>query len=221
MKATYRVLFGIFLLFVGIALLCSQFGIAPWFNPFILLSLVFLMMFIVLGVYIASKKQILPGAIFILIGLFLLISVVFKVNIFFVLFPVIIIGIAVLILFPGSFPINVAKVDAHGIFNLVVLFYNAKKKLKSNDFKGARLTCVFGGADFDLSGVKVKGSDAIVDVTCVMGNANVIVPKNIRIKSTGTPVVGNWLNQVSTTKKKTPGIVITGASVMGSVTIKN
>jgi len=93
------------------------------------------------------------------------------------------------------------------------------EKIVSDDFKGCSITAVMGGAEVDLSEVKIN-QDVVVECTAVMGAVEVTLPRNVRIIVNGTPVMGGYENTNPGDQTAPFAIIVQYTSVMGAVEIR-
>jgi hypothetical protein len=63
-----------------------------------------------------------------------------------------------------------------------MIFGGIKKRVISKDFKGTHITCIFGGAEIDLSQADIHGN-VVLDVNLIAGGAKLIVPMDWQIKN--------------------------------------
>jgi len=107
--------------------------------------------------------------------------------------------------------------------DIAAVFSGVKRRIDAQDFKGGEATAVFGGADLDLLGAGLEGGKATLEATAIFGGVNIIVPRDWRIVTNGTPILGSYevkhVNPPEAQAKAT--LYIRGAAVFGSVTIKN
>jgi predicted membrane protein len=107
-------------------------------------------------------------------------------------------------------------------FDLTTVFGGNKRKVFSKNFKGGETTCVFGGADIDLSQADINGT-VVIDVTQIFGGVKLIIPSNWEMKSDITAIMGGVDDKRSTpqaynTNKK---LILTGFVMFGGVDIKS
>jgi len=93
------------------------------------------------------------------------------------------------------------------------------EKVFSEDFKGCNITAIMGGAEIDLSDVKIN-QDVRVECTAIMGAVEVTLPRNVRILVTGTPVMGGYENTNPGDPTAPYTIFISYTAVMGAVEIR-
>ncbi len=189
-------------------------------------------------------------AIFILIGLSILIGNGFRnpgPGIFFILFGTVVLlwhldilhyemwrylwpaGLIILglwiLLRPAARPrpnTAAAPVQGHDI-DASAVFSGLKRRVDSRGFKGGEVAAVFGNVELDLLSTSLEGGKATLEATSVFGTITIFVPRNWRIVSDGTPVLGSYVmkHQNPVESEATETLYVRGAAVFGSVTIKN
>ncbi len=107
-------------------------------------------------------------------------------------------------------------------FDLTTIFGGNKRKVFSKNFKGGETTCVFGGADIDLSQADINGT-VVIDIVQLFGGVKLVIPSNWELKSDVTAILGgvddkrNAPQAYSSNKK----LILTGFVMFGGVDIKS
>ena len=89
----------------------------------------------------------------------------------------------------------------------------------SDDFKGCSVSAIMGGAELDLSKVIIN-QDVNIECTAVMGAVEVILPRNVRIIVSGTPIMGGYENTNPGDPNAQYTINVQYTAVMGAVEIR-
>jgi predicted membrane protein len=104
--------------------------------------------------------------------------------------------------------------------NEVNVFSSANKVIKSEDFKGGKITMIFSGGKIDLSQVKTSKNEIEMEVVAMFGGAQLIVPRGWKVNSQGTSIFGGY-----DTKIEGDGHEVTlnlkGVAIFGGVKITN
>jgi predicted membrane protein len=103
----------------------------------------------------------------------------------------------------------------------VLVFSGINKKFISSNFQGTNIVAVFGGGEIDLSDVKTKEKEVILEFTAVFGGLKVILPKSWAVKSEGVGIIGGFDNKTKLSGKKTVDVKLKGAAILGGVEIVN
>lgn len=100
------------------------------------------------------------------------------------------------------------------------VFSGVEEKVKTDDFKGADLYCVFGGVDLDLRDIELK-EDAIINVYSVFGGGTLLVSDQYNLVCNSTALFGGNDNKANNTYKKTKKtLTINCISFFGGTEIK-
>ncbi len=107
-------------------------------------------------------------------------------------------------------------------FDLTTVFGGNKRKVFSKNFKGGETTCVFGGADIDLSQADINGT-VVIDIVQLFGGVKLVIPSNWELKSDVTAILGGVDDkrsapQAYSSNKK---LILTGFVMFGGVDIKS
>ena len=97
---------------------------------------------------------------------------------------------------------------------------NEVKVGPEQEFKGAKLTAIFGGIDYDLSGAVIT-QDCTIEAVSIFGGIDIILPKNVNVKSNATGIFGGVENKNYTVPGAEVTVYITGAAIFGGVDIKS
>ncbi len=92
----------------------------------------------------------------------------------------------------------------------------------SSAFRGAELTAVMGGVHLDLTGARLEGDEALVDVFAFWGGIEIRVPPDWAVISRVTPLMAGYEDKTrpaATTSAK--HLVVRGLAIMGGVEVKN
>jgi len=84
--------------------------------------------------------------------------------------------------FDENFGISDAKVVESDYIKAEAVFASVQRRLITKDFKGGKITSVFGGADIDLSKADIKES-AVLHVEVMFGGLKLIIPPHWEIQA--------------------------------------
>jgi len=97
--------------------------------------------------------------------------------------------------------------------------------MRSQQFKGGRITAVFGGSSFDLRKAKLAPGINVIDVFCLFGGTKLIIPEDWNIKIRVTSIFGGFSDKrhimPETHTNEETQLVITGMAVFGGGEIKD
>ena len=117
---------------------------------------------------------------------------------------------------------NNAYEDVNEYPDYIAVFSSHDTKNTSKSFRGGKITAVFGGASIDLREMQLA-EDATLEVSAVFGGVEVILPTDLPIKMSSTPVFGGIDNSASNPSKVEGKytLFIKGAAVFGGIEISN
>jgi predicted membrane protein len=144
--------------------------------------------------------------------------------------PIVLIGIGVLMLFNRlTGPLVLTRKGAvpppaEGTFVANAIFSGFKRKITDGDFRGAHLTAIFGGGELNLRQARMEGDSAVVYASAIFGGIEIKVPDHWQVTSDGTGIFGGFSDETAHPPEGTPGLkrlIIKGEAVFGGVEVKN
>lgn len=222
-KLSNQIIFGIILLIIGVLFLLRSTGI---YNTGNLLSYV-PSLFIILGIYSLIKSG------------FKSISGPVTMIIIFTVIQLLVLGVItcstlaswwplVIILIGAGIIINHYQRDKSKVFtrdniDLMAILGEAQNTIKSSSFKGGDLTAVLGGVELDLRDSQTGPEPAIINVTVLLGGAEIRVPDDWDLKINVVPVLGgvddNRTRMSNSSPKEKPDLIINGMVALGGLDI--
>lgn len=232
---TRRILFAILLIGVGCLVIAEKTGILTTGIYHIVFS--WQMLLIALGILFLSARRggVVPGVILIVIGgIFLLpevISLPIKTNQ--LLWPAIIIAIGFIILFKGfQHPDGLFKGNfGKGTFtdtdyiNANLLFGGGEYMFNSDNFKGGKISAIFGGGKYDLRKAKLCATQTnILEISIIFGGIELLIPGDWNIKVEVDSILGGFSHKKTdySTSEIDPSkvLIIRGTVIFGGGEIK-
>lgn len=113
--------------------------------------------------------------------------------------------------------------DKDGRIKINHVFRGSKRKISDTVFKGGEVSCVFGGCEIDLTEAELADGKNYLDISCVFGAVNVIVPENWVVSLDVNAVLGEFVETgaVPAERKNTENMLyISGSCVFGGGEIK-
>jgi predicted membrane protein len=224
-----RVIIGVILVLAGLFLVIRNTGFFPDFIDHVVFS--WPMLLVTIGVVMtigASEKT--AGIIIMAVGAFFMIPLVFRetFHMYNMFWPsiFIIIGIIFIVTRRRGWGSVLSTGMANDDFiDYVSIFSGSERQIISQNFKGGKVSSVFGGIDIDLTKAKLAPGRNILEVAAVFGGVGVIVPDDWFVTIEVTPVLGGF----SDSRRLSPGmnidrssqLVIKGAVVFGGGEVKN
>ncbi len=224
-----RAMVGVILVIVGLFLVMRNTGFLPNFMEHIIFSWPMLLIGIGLVITIGSSGGKTSGIIVMAVGAFFLIPRIFMetfdVNMF---WPAIFIVIGVVFIFSrrkGWNAVSSSPQVGDDYIDYVHVFSGGERQIVSDNFRGGKITAIFGGSEIDLTKAKLAPGVSELELACVFGGTTIIVPGDWNVKIEVVPVLGGFgdsrkLNPsrvIDTTKQ----LVIKGAVVFGGGEVKS
>jgi len=224
-----RAIIGIILVLVGLFLVMRNTGFFPHFIDQVVFSWPMLLVTIGLIITIGSSGGKTSGIIVMAVGAFFLIPHIFRetfnINMF---WPSIFIIIGIVFIFSkrkGWNSVSTKLAVGDDYIDYVHVFSGAERQIVSDNFRGGRVTAVFGGSEIDLTKSTLAPGGSELELACVFGGTTIIVPDDWNIKIEVVPVLGGF----GDSRKLSPGrtidssrqLIIKGAVVFGGGEIKS
>jgi predicted membrane protein len=99
----------------------------------------------------------------------------------------------------------------------VAVFSPFKRKIKSDKFKGGKITLVFSGGEIDLTETKTEEKEITLEVTAVFSGIKIIVPKSWKVNNKGTAILGGYDIKTGRGDDDAPTLNIKGTAFFGGV----
>jgi predicted membrane protein len=124
---------------------------------------------------------------------------------------------------------NKTSTSSEGIFSeddyldTTSIFGGTEKVVLSKNFKGGRMTNIFGGSEINLTKADINGT-AVLDVTAMFGGASLIVPSNWAVKSEAMTIFGGISDKRSVSdfpESSGKNLLIKGTIIFGGLEIKS
>jgi predicted membrane protein len=106
------------------------------------------------------------------------------------------------------------------------LFGGGAVIITSNNFKGGKITSIFGGADYDFTNAKLSAEPSVLDFFAMFGGGNFIVPSDWNVKTEVTAVFGGFSDKRKTkidpgTSNPSKELIIKGFVLFGGGELKS
>ncbi len=137
--------------------------------------------------------------------------------------PAILILLGLYIIFKGfvkkNSPSKIA-VDPGQIDNVSAILGGCDRNYSNIEFNGAECAAVFGGIGLNLKSAIIT-SDCKITCSAVFGGIEILLPADVKLKISSTPILGGVENKfVSTTNPDAPTIFIEATAIFGGIDIK-
>lgn len=224
-----RPLIGVILVMVGLFLVLRNTGFFPEFIDHVIFSWPMLLVAIGLVMTLGAAEKT-SGVIVMAVGGFFLIPMIFRetFHAYNMFWPSIFIIIGVIFIATKRRSwnaVNTAAMTGDDYIDIVNVFSGGERQIISENFKGGKISAVFGGTELDLTKAKLAPGRNELEIACIFGGATFIVPDDWNISISVTPVLGGFTDS----RKLLPGrtvdttrqLVIKGAVIFGGGEIKS
>lgn len=220
-QATIRIVTGVIVTILGVGALLGALNLLPfwgWFSTWWPALLMLGGVFTLAGDY---RRNYLWGSVLLIIGGLLLARNLdyLDFNIFSLIGPILVIAFGLSILTTSRLQGRIAQ-NMKNSDDISVIFSGSDSINKSQDYKGGRLTAIFGGATLDLRDAKIA-KEATLEVFAFCGGIELRVPRDWKVVSKATPIAGGIENKSQgADNHKGPTLVVIGTVMLGGVEIK-
>lgn len=220
-----RPLLGLILVLIGVILIADNSGMIPYSVSRIVIS--WQMLLIVIGLFNLAKRAFTPGFILIAIGGFFLLPRISGVpeNIVYNFWPAVLVIIGLAFLLDRSrHGGGVRKgVNPTDYFDEVAILGGRETSLVTDNFRGGKVTTIFGGCTFNLLKAN-PADDCTIDMFTMFGGSKFIVPSDWNVKVEVVSILGGFsdkrsisMSEVDTNKV----VVIKGFAIFGGGEVAN
>jgi predicted membrane protein len=236
-KRMKKIIIGVLLLTAGFLLLGFNAGFLNTDYKHLIFSWPVLL--IALGVVnFFDRRSLWAGFILISLGSFFLIPhiFVFHFNFIHLFWPVLlmIVGVTMIlkrtILHPfshhhhGPFHCQADSKIEDGIINESNVFSGSHRVIQPCEFKGGKISNVFGGSKIDLTKTTLAPGENILEISCMFGGVEIIVPLDWKVQIQVSSVMGAFSDKRNT--RNTPldnsrCLIIKGSAVFGGGEVKS
>ncbi len=104
--------------------------------------------------------------------------------------------------------------------------YNAilsgrNERVVNKSFKQVTINAILGHADIDFRDIELEDDIAYIDVNCIMGGCDLLLPKGYKYIVSGTPILGGLDNFLDSDMNASQTIEIHYAVVFGGIDLKH
>ncbi len=220
---------GIFIILLGLVFLLNQLNILPPRTADVILSWPILI--IVVGVYnlLFTQSRTFGFILLIVGGFFLLPEIVdLPYNFRRSFWPIILILVGLFIIFKSGVIRKQQEFHPPDAGNLdyideVNIFSGSEKNMAIKNFRGGKITSIFGGSEIDLSGSELADGNNVIEVFYMFGGSTITVPADWLVTNKVTSILGGFSEKgspVITDANNNKTLTITGFVMFGGGEIK-
>jgi predicted membrane protein len=224
-----RTLIGVVLVLAGLFLVIRNTGFFPEFIDNVIFSWPMLLVAIGLVLTLGATEKT-AGIIVMAVGGFFMVPLIFRetFHMYNMFWPSIFIIVGVIFIVSrrhGWNTVTTKGVIGDDYVDYVNVFSGGERQVVSQNFKGGKITAVFGGIELDLTKANLASGISELEIACVFGGATLIVPDDWHVTIEVTPVLGGF----SDSRKLSPGrsvdpskhLLVKGAVVFGGGEVKS
>jgi predicted membrane protein len=232
-KVMKKIVFALLVIAAGVLLLAFNLGYLPAEYRHIIFSWQVLLVAIGL-INLAGRDNWIVGLVLIFVGGFFIIPKihVFPFNFEALFWPaLLILGGCLFIIaiatrrtwHPGHF--NDQKISESGFINESNIFSGNKHKITSQEFKGGKVSNIFGGTELDLTQAKLAPGENILEISCIFGGVSLTVPADWTVRLEVSSIMGGFNDKRNHYNKDTQTsdreLVIKGSAIFGGGDMKD
>jgi predicted membrane protein len=226
-----RAVIGVVLVIAGLFLVMRNTGFFPDYIDRVVFSWPMLLVVIGLVMTLGSSEKT-GGIIVMAVGGFFMIPLIFRetFHMYNMFWPSIFIIVGIIFIVSRRHAWSPGTGNSKGItgddyVDYVNIFSGGERQVTTQNFKGGKITSIFGGIELDLTRAQLAPGDSDIEIACIFGGATFIVPDNWFVSIEVTPVLGGFTDS----RKLAPGrtvdptrhLIIKGAVVFGGGEIKS
>lgn len=221
---------GLLIIVIGLVILFHRLNfLSPWLED-VLIS--WQMLLIVIGIWnLFFSQSKVAGIILIAVGGFFLIPDLFILPHDFRrnFWPVLLIVVGLFILFRAiprkTIPtVNPVAGDPMEFIDETNIFSGANKKIFTSNFRGGKITSIFGGSEIDLTSSQLADGTNVLEVFYLFGGSSITVPSDWVVVNKVTSVLGGFSDKRNQSSPPSLGggktLIIQGLVVFGGGEIK-
>ena len=109
----------------------------------------------------------------------------------------------------------------------VAIFSGSTKKINTQNFRGGRMTAIFGGSEVNLTRSRLAPGRNFLNVFFMFGGSEIIVPSDWNVVIEATPIFGGFSDERYVSKELQTGentdsvLIIKGLVIFGGAEIKS
>jgi predicted membrane protein len=225
-----RAVIGVILVIVGLFLVLRNANFMPSYLDNIIFSWPMLLVTVGLIMTIGSSGGKTSGIIIMAVGAFFLIPHIFQetFHVYNLFWPSIFIIIGIIFIFSkrkGRDADTSSSAVGDDYIDYVHIFSGGERQIVSQNFRGGKITSIFGGSEIDLTRAGLAPGRSEIELACIFGGATIIVPDDWYVTVEVVPVLGGFSDSrkinLGRTIDTTKQLVIKGAVVFGGGEIKS
>lgn len=219
-KNNSRAVIGILLICAGLLLIAVNFNWLPWNIRGIVFSWQGLL--ILIGLFmLLSRSNRLSGYILIGIGAFFMIPRVWDLpfNWHHLFWPVVLVAVGLLLITRRWGMQRIPIENSTEFIDDVAIFGGGDKVITCQNFRGGKITSIFGGSKIDLRSANLAKGKNVLDIFAMFGGTKLIVPANWDVKIEVSSLFGGFSDKrrprPDDIRDPTRELIIKGITIFG------
>lgn len=227
-KHNKRGLLGAFLVAIGVLLLLGNLGYLPYVVTDVLFS--WPMILVAIGLFNLIKREYTAAFILLSIATFFLLPDLFyglNYRDVFKFWPLllVLVGVAFFLKSREMKPKHAISANSDEYIDEVDVFGGGVTQVESVNFRGGKVTAVFGGGEVYMDRCKMSPDGAVLDIAMIFGGTKIIVPRDWNVKTEVVSIFGgfadkrNFFSDKPSESSKT--LIIKGVAIFGGGEIRS
>ncbi len=223
-----RASIGLFLIIGGLVLLLGTLGYLPFQITDVLFS--WPMILVGIGLFNLAKKEYTAAIILLAVGGFFILPDLFPYIHYrdiFRFWPLLIV-LAGLLFFLRKKPVfnhRSTDMNADEVIDEINIFGGGASQVESQNFKGGKITAVFGGSELSLERCRMSEEGAVLDLVTIFGGTKIVIPKDWNVRTEVVSIFGGFADKRTyfndSVSDPSRTLVIKGVAIFGGGELRN
>lgn len=220
---------GLLLITVGIVFILNRLDLIPYEISHIIFS--WQMLLIAIGTFNLINKKYTPAIILISLGIIFmvpeLIDISYSMSRLFWPIALVVVGVVLILRRNEGFGnISMPRINGDDIdfIDQSNIFGGSKMICTSKNFKGGRVTSIFGGSEINFQQTEISNNSATLDVFTMFGGSKLIVPQGWNVKINIVSIFGAFNDKRFLTPEannQDEMLIIKGFTIFGGGEVRN
>ncbi len=192
-RSNRRAILGILFIVAGLLLIAVNFHWVPWTWRGVFFS--WQALIILIGFFLLpSRESRLAGYILIGVGAFFLIPRIWDIPFAWhrLFWPMLLLALGFVIITRRWGTQRIPTEDSMDYIDDMAFFGGGDRVITSQNFKGGKITAIFGGSKFDLRSASLEKGKNVIDLFAMFGGTKLIVPSNWDVKIEVSSIFGGF-----------------------------
>lgn len=105
--------------------------------------------------------------------------------------------------------------------NVFSILGGGEYRIRAKNFRGGELVALMGGFDVDLRDADIEGSEAVVNVNCLMGGGVIRIPESWAVSMRVAAFMGGHSLKAREGLQPQKTLIVKGIAIMGGIEVRN